>query len=81
VKTFKVIKWEKPKENEGDEPIFKFVFDCPQCGREAVMPHVGRPFIIATRGLGFIYEPGHKPPAGTFPQVIQCRGCRKHYES
>jgi hypothetical protein len=78
--TFKVLEWQKPKGLETADPMLDMPFDC-ECGQEAFIPRVGRePMIIFIKGMGYIYEPGCKPPEGTFPQKVQCRKCRKSYQ-
>ena len=49
-------------------------YDCPACGREALLPVLGLP--IAQIGAGIVFDTGKH----AMPAVIQCRHCRRCFE-
>lgn len=48
-------------------------FECPGCGKEALLPIVGLP--LAQLSGGVIFDGAH-----VMPPEIQCRVCRKQFE-
>ena len=52
---------------------------CPKCGWDGELEVGETPdaLILATIGLGIVFEPaGYRPPQNFMPDAIQCRGCR-----
>lgn len=80
-RTWKVLRWddEPPADEQRDIELA-----CPGCEQEALLPigpHHGG-MIIAAFGLGLVLDPpGFVPPANFRPSVIQCRKCRRTWES
>jgi len=55
---------------------------CIHCGYEAWLPTHGNPgsMILAVLGMRIVFDqPGNIPPPGWWPDVIQCRKCRRVY--
>ena len=50
-------------------------FDCPNCGRPAKLPILGRAMAQLQSGLVFDTGPREMPAA------IQCRSCRRRFEA
>jgi hypothetical protein len=53
-----------------------FSYSCPNCGADAELPVVGRVIAQLSDG-GLVFDPGPK----LVPRKIQCRICRKRFES
>ena len=51
------------------------MFACPGCGRDGLLPVVGR--AIAQTVDGVVFDPGEY----AVPAEIECRGCRKRFGS
>jgi hypothetical protein len=50
-------------------------FDCPNCGRSAKLPILGRP--LAQLAGGIVFDNDHH----AMPAEIQCRSCRRRFEA
>jgi len=70
VKTWKIL-------DRGDVPLDAATVDfaCVHCGREAVLPVVGRP--LAQVESGVVFDNDRR---GIMPRLIQCRKCGKVLE-
>lgn len=75
VRRWKVVQWDDP-------PVLRrtIVATCPKCewdGELEIGETLGA-LIIATIGLGIVFEPSdYRPPTNFMPAAIQCRGCRR----
>ena len=49
-------------------------FDCPGCGREALLPVLG--LALAQTAAGVVFDVGEH----AMPREIRCRHCRRHFE-
>lgn len=69
-KTWKVLEY-------GQVPpdSMRALYTCLHCGHEAHIPVVGRP--IAQVGMGIVFD----APPYEMPTRIQCRKCRRIYET
>lgn len=52
------------------------VYDCPRCGRSALLPVLGRP-LAQLGGGGIVFDTDGEY---AMPRVIQCRKCRRRFE-
>ena len=68
--TWKILEWGAVPKNA---PTLEF--DCPGCGRAALIPIVGLPLAQMGGGVVFDNTEHHMPPA------IQCRHCRRAFEA
>lgn len=77
-RTWRVLNWENEPQVKGD----MVSLDC-DCGRDALCPAgvlVGA-VIIASWGRQLVFDPPIVPPDNFLPTRIQCRACRRIYES
>lgn len=78
MRTWKCLRWtEKPEQTK------TIVLACPRCGEDSEM-QIGEPgcLIIASIGLGLIFDPPGAVPAPHFmPDAVQCRHCKTIWES
>jgi hypothetical protein len=51
-------------------------FECPRCGAEADLPVLGKPMAQLSDG-GWVFHRGPR----ALPALIQCRQCRREFES
>ena len=76
---WKVIDWpDRPTTASAICPV------CPECGWDGELEVGATPgaLVIATVGLGIVFEPSdYKPPSNFLPRAIQCRGCRRIWSS
>ncbi len=75
VKRWKVLDWP-------DRPVCERTIEpcCPRCGWDGELEIGPTPgaLILATVGLGIVFEPSdYEPPKNFMPREIQCRGCRR----
>jgi len=51
------------------------------CGQEARVPTKGHALVVASIGMGLVFDPpSFPPPADFLPATIQCRRCGRIYE-
>ncbi len=64
--------------DRGDVPLQaqEMEYDCPGCGRAALIPILGLP-IAQMSGGGIVFDPGPR----AMPRLIRCRHCRRRYEA
>lgn len=76
MRTWKILDWsDRPKNAKAEQWVS---LDCESCGREAEIPVVDAPLVIASKGMGIFYDLGNVMPWSR-PKIIQCRNCRRKY--
>jgi len=71
MKTWRVIDYGQVPENSTQT----ILFSCPKCDVEAELPVVG--IALAQMGYAVVFDTGKY----AMPRVIQCRYCRRQFES
>lgn len=79
VKTWKVLSWlDRPAKTRA------YMLCCPHCETDQQLEIGDTPggVIIAALGLGLVFDPpSYSPPTNCMPDTIQCRYCKKIFES